>query len=80
MTADELVEILARMHHDGYAAGEAKIMMILFGIKYADEIRACGQSTAMLAKRATTYENYGNEIGQGIKLARYVQPRHARLS
>ena len=74
MTTDELVEILARMHHDGFAAGEAKIMIILFGIKYADEIRACGESPAKIAKRATTREHYGNEIGQGMKLARHVQP------
>ena len=49
-------------------------MIILFGIKYADEILACGESAATLAQRATTYKNYGNEIGQGIKLARYVRP------
>ena len=74
MSPHKLVEILTRMHREGYADGEAKIMIILFGIKYTDEILACGESAATLAQRATTYKNYGNEIDQGIKLARYVRP------
>ena len=75
MTSQELVEILARMHREGLANGEAGPMVILFGIRYADEIEACGVSRAKLAKQAIPHSNtYEAEIGKGIKLARYVQP------
>ena len=73
--AHELVEVLKRMHREGLSKREAGPMVILFGIIYADEIKACGMSKAKIAKQAIPHSNdYGNEIGKGMKLARYVQP------
>lgn len=75
MQSHELVEILRRMHREGRANGEAKPMVILFGIKYAAEIEACGVSKDKLAKQAIPGSTkYGGEIGVGMKLARYVRP------
>ena len=77
MTSHELVKILKRMHRQGKGDGngEAGPMVILFGIRYAEEIQACGMPKAKLAKQAIPDSNsYGTEISKGIKLARYVRP------
>ena len=78
MTPQALVEELKRMHREGKASREAGAMVILFGIKYADEIAACGVKKARLAKLAIPHSNeYGTEIGKGMKLARYVRLKTA---
>jgi len=48
--------------------------MHLFAIKYADQIRSCGETPHKIAERATNHYKYGTEINKGINLARYVRP------
>ena len=74
MAPHELVDILARMNRDGKAKGEAATMIHLFGIKYADKIRGCGESPHKIAELATGHHSYGTEINKGMNLARYVRP------
>lgn len=74
MMSHELVEILARMYGEGKARGETATMIHLFGIKYANEIRACGETPHEIAELATRYRSYGAEINKGMNLARYVRP------
>lgn len=74
MTPHELIAILERMYREGKAKREAVLMIHLFGIKYADEIRACGESLHRIAELATGHPSYGTEINKGMSLARYVRP------
>jgi len=54
--------------------GEATTMIHLFGIKYATEIKVCGEPMKAIAKSAGIKESYGTEIGKGVRLAKYVTP------
>ena len=74
MMSHELVEILKRMYREGKARGEAVVMIHLFAVKYADQIRSCGETPHKIAERATNYYKYGTEINKGMNLARYVRP------
>ena len=57
------------------ATGEAVAMIHLFGIRYAEEIRASGASYKDVANAARIPESYGTEIGKGVKLSDYVRPK-----
>jgi 5-methylcytosine-specific restriction protein B len=79
MTVDELAAILAEMYEN---ADEDKVAMIhLFGIRYADVIRALGCSAndiitrAQLSNGSYMADSYKTEISKGITLARYVIER-----
>ena len=59
-------------------------MVILFGITYAKEIRACAETTSLRATIKKTLRHsklpgkensYQPEIRNGVTLARYVEPR-----
>ena len=72
MDSQELANILRRMYSEaGY--GEQVAMSHLFGIRYSEEIRACEDSPARIAKKAKISERYGTEINKGCNLARYVE-------
>ena len=74
MQLDELVAELKRMYDEGAKEGDRSAMHILFGIKYAKQIRACGETPAMIAKLATDNprSGYGSDINKGMLLARHV--------
>ena len=49
------------------------MMVHLFGIKYADEIRNCGASVAEIVRlSALSHTTYATEVSKAVKLARYV--------
>ena len=47
-------------------------MIHLFGIKYSNEIRACGASSSAIVRMANLPESYGTEVNKGRNLARFV--------
>lgn len=74
MGLNELGEIL----HDMYFNSEERetvVMIHLFAIKHAKEIKVSGESMKAIAKAAGIPESYGTEISKGVNLARYVTPK-----
>ena len=71
MDSQELANILRQMY-SAAGHGEKVVMIHLFGIRYSEEIRACEDSPARIAKKANISERYGTEIYKGCNLARYV--------
>ena len=74
MTPDELAHTLSEMYNDALE-GEAKTMIHLFGIKYADEIRDCGAPVTEIVRLSGLPKSYNTEVSNGVRLARYVVPR-----
>ena len=72
MTEDEAVHILRDMCEKA-PKDEKTAYIHLFGIKYAQELRALNIPT--VAERGTGYKSYEVEINKGIRLAKYVQLR-----
>ena len=76
MDAQELANRLREMYEDGRGRGRAVTMAILFGIRYAGEIEACGASVADIVRRAgMNPKSYGTEVNKGCRLAEYVTVR-----
>lgn len=73
MTLAELSAILRDMY-DNAPRGEKAAMIHLFGIRYADEIRAAGYTANDIA-RAAQMTSYAVEVNKGMHLARYVKER-----
>lgn len=71
MTINELGRKLKEMY-DG-SNREKTVMIHLFGIKYADEIRSNGYTPKEILKIAEMPESYFAEINKGIKLSKYVE-------
>ncbi len=69
MTLNELGKILAEMYEKA-AIGEKVVKVHLFGVMYAEEIKAIG-SNKDVAVAAGIPETYGVEIGKGVLLAKY---------
>ena len=74
MTATELASRLSEMYRTA-RKGEMVTMIHLFGIRYANEIKACGMSPTDLVKAAGIPESYGTEVTKGVNLAKYVSER-----
>lgn len=72
MKVNELSEKLREMYR-GASKGDAVVMVHLFGIKYANEIRASGASSKEIVLAAGMSESYGVEVNKGINLAKFVQ-------
>lgn len=72
MSIAELAEKLGGMYRDAHP-GEAVVMVHLFGVRYANEIRESGASPTDIVVAAGMSEAYGVEVNKGIKLAKYVQ-------
>ena len=71
---------LGEVLHDMYfnsKDGEAVAMIHLFAVKYAEEIKASGESMKAIANAAGIPESYGTEISKGVKLSKFVLPRNA---
>jgi hypothetical protein len=74
MEAEELAAILRKMYSDARPK-ESAVMIHLFGVKYATQIRASGTSPKNIATLAGLPESYGTEINKGINLSRYVREK-----
>ena len=72
MTLQQLGEKLNEMYFKSND-GEAVVMIHLFGIKYASEIKESGASMKAIAITAGIGEAYGTEISKGVKLAKFVR-------
>jgi hypothetical protein len=75
MTLNELAEILVQMYED--SENEKSLMIRLFGIRYADLIKASGFTATDIINQAYLLStqispSYDVEINKGIALARYV--------
>ena len=80
MQESELAEKLKCMLSKGQDGDTGRHMFILFGIKYAAEIEACGKGArSRIAKAAhpTPKSSFGTEIGKGVRLAPHVRLRRA---
>ena len=83
MTLQDLSAELARMYHDA-PDGEMKVMICLFGIRYADQINLLiqrnGASWTAVIEQIVQGSGippcYGIEVKTMVKLARYVVPRN----
>ena len=71
----ELGSILNGMYENA-KTGETVLMIHLFGIKYASEIRKCKVSMKEIAKAANIPESYATEINKGVNLAKYVMVKN----
>lgn len=71
MTLQELGQKLKEMYFES-KEGEAVVMIHLFGIRYASEIRESGESMKAIAVAAGIQESYGTEISKGVKLSKFV--------
>ena len=70
MTVYELGAKLAEMYH---APGANKTTMIhLFGVMYADEIKAAGTNATEVIKASGLPESYVTEVHKGMRLSQYV--------
>lgn len=74
MTVTELGETLGRMYREA-PKGESVVMIHLFGVRHADDIRACEGSIRDIVHAAGINESYVVEVNKGVNLARYVQER-----
>lgn len=73
----DLQELGIKLHEMYFNSrdGDAVAMIHLFGIKYANEIKACGESMKSVAKAGGIRESYGTEISKGVKLSKFVNPK-----
>lgn len=74
MSVTELGEILSRMYK-GAAKGESVVMIHLFGVRHAEDIRACEGSIRDIVLAAGISESYVVEVNKGVNLARFVRER-----
>ncbi len=74
MTAQELAQILARMHSNAPARRKS-VMPSLFGVRYAEEIRECGVTPNKLVEMSgISGRSYHIEVRKGMKLRQWVLP------
>jgi hypothetical protein len=71
MTTEELIAKLSEMHENALPR-DSTTMIRLFGIKYANELKDCGDPITEIARRSVG-KSYHAEISKGIRLARYVK-------
>ena len=71
MTLQQLGERLHEMYFKS-KDGEAVVMIHLFGIKYASEIKQSRESMKAIAIAAGIQQSYGTEISKGVKLSQFV--------
>lgn len=71
MTVFDLANRLSTMYTSA-AKGESVVMIHLFGIKYASEIRTLNVPIKRIVELAKLPESYATEVSKGIKLAGHV--------
>lgn len=74
MTTAELGETLGRMYREA-AKGESVVMIHLFGVRHAEDIRECEGSIRDIVLAAGISESYVVEVNKGVNLARFVRER-----
>ena len=74
MTLKELGDMLCDMYQNA-PHGDKVAMIHLFGVKYAEDIKALDGSCKDIAKAAGIDDSYGTEISKGVRLAKYVKER-----
>jgi hypothetical protein len=74
VSAEELGKRLGSMYHNA-ARGDAVVMIHLFGIQYAEQIKTCQAAVKDIVAAAGISDSYVIEVHKGIKLAKYVRPR-----
>lgn len=74
MNIDQLGLALRSMY-DSAPRGEKTTMIHLFGITYADDIRAAGVTGAEVIRASGIKPSYQTELHKGVRLARYVRVR-----
>lgn len=62
--------ILKKEYEIGIINKERNTMIMLFGIKYADEIKSLDLN--LICRHAAISENYSTEIRKALKLSKYV--------
>jgi hypothetical protein len=75
MTLNELGTKLGEMYNDA-PKGNSVAMIHLFGIKYANEIKASEYSKKDIIKQSGIPSTYLTELSKGVKLAEYVTPKN----
>lgn len=70
--AFELGKILNDMYTNAMK-GEQVMMIHLFGIKYADDIRMAGIRDVLL--KSGLRDSYITELNKGVNLSKYVRPK-----
>ena len=74
MSIAELGAILGGMYNS-VPMEDAGVMIRLFGIKYAAEIKKENYSNEEIMKASGISEVYLNELSKGVKLSQYVTSR-----
>ena len=74
MSTAELGAILSDMYNSA-PMEDASLMIRLFGIKYAKEIKKDNYSNEEIIKASGISELYVYELSKGVKLSEYVNPR-----
>ena len=74
MSIAELGAILGGMYNSA-PMEDAALMIRLFGIKYAAEIKKDNYSTEEIIKASGISEVYVYELAKGVKLSEYVNSR-----
>ena len=72
MTKEELGLELNNLYTNA-KNGEKVLMIHVFGVKYADEIKSSKYLVKDIIKSANINESYVTELNKGIKLAKYVK-------
>ena len=70
MTVEKAAAILRQMHRHDAPWGEKGVYVILFGLKYADDLARL--SLASVIRESGIYPTANVEIRYGMKLAKYV--------
>lgn len=71
-TINELGGILSDMYTNAIK-GEQVMMIHLFGIKYADDIKKVGIQEVIV--QSGIRSSYRTELNKGVKLSKYVRPK-----
>ena len=74
MNTAELAEKLRETYEDA-RRNEATCQVILFGIRYAAELQACGVPLREIVSMSGVSRGYLAELGKGVKLSKYVTVR-----
>ncbi len=72
MTEDDAARELSEWKRNA-PTGEEAATVILFGIKYADELRRMSYASVARKANISSSHSYGTELGYGVTLAKYVQ-------
>ena len=59
--------------YDNAPYNEQVLMIHLFGIKFADVIRANGYNAREIIEAAGVKESYQTEVSKGMKIAKYIE-------